>query len=660
MIGLPQPLVILLILLSFSSCGSHDLSKPWSSFVRKNPKTKMSQITSINGLYEDLRCKDVLVILDLISERWIYPLGEDTNPRNLTKNELFKVALVGAIVHFEYDHDLSTEYGDKILKEFEAFDPTNPCKEFIALEDVVAEHLSKEIPRTHLYAYAIDTMVTYLDPHSRIVVPSFMSDKASSSLGINFAVERFGEGLRVLDLDLLSPAYLSRSLIKDDRILAYRHPFLNDIEQWNIISTPDSKIKAIHALNTIEVGSGVEMLISRDNQELEIIVLNYNFSDLYAPYTIKAKLFKIPAEKEIHIGYLNISSFELGTSDLFLYAVDSLRHQATNKNIELSGIILDLRNNGGGMIIEMEKIAATFVEEQISFWELFRPYGDMILGALEPFAPLKPRGGPKAYVGTYISEPTLVLINNHTASAAEVLAAAIQDQGRHMIIGEKSFGKFVAQQGYSLSDINVDSDGLIYLTESFIYTPSGVGLQTIGITPDITVTDVYLEQFRNALPHVDMDELAAEKDYHPQYYVPRPPSLNKSILEEGIIEANHLNIPLLQSEAFSFPISKEEIIRIFKSKFLDYYEASNGELTGDPLTDTILNLLGDPALDKTTSIDVSIARLNLKDNQLPIKPHMVRFHNAYKEGQFSSRSKINWNLIHHRDSSSINNKSDFN
>jgi carboxyl-terminal processing protease len=200
-----------------------------------------------------------------------------------------------------------------------------------------------------------------------------------------------------------------------------------------------------------EIGTSVVLTIKRENEELT--------------FTIKRENIKIPIiEKDYRddgkIGYLKFNMFTDNSSAEF----NSVLNEFKQKNVK--GVILDLRDNSGGLLAECEKIASNFIPSGILLWTRNRD------GVTEP---LKIKGQE-------FNLPLVVLINNGTASAAEILTGVIKDYNVGTIIGEKTFGKGVIQQIF-----NLPGSYTLKVTVEEYLTPDKNEINGKGITPDIAV-----------------------------------------------------------------------------------------------------------------------------------------------------------------------------
>lgn len=201
-------------------------------------------------------------------------------------------------------------------------------------------------------------------------------------------------------------------------------------------------------------GTPVKVFIRRGNENLEF--------DL-----VRARITVPSIESEVRsgdVGYIKINSFELNTAGDFNSALSQLESQ------NVSSLIVDLRNNGGGYLSSVIEIA------------------DRILGKTVIVTTVAPNGTPTDYSSdemTRINMPLVVLVNRGSASASEILAGAVQDTDSGTIIGETTFGKGIVQSTFDLKD----GSGF-RLTTSYYLTPNGQNIHKVGISPDITLEEL--------------------------------------------------------------------------------------------------------------------------------------------------------------------------
>ncbi len=181
---------------------------------------------------------------------------------------------------------------------------------------------------------------------------------------------------------------------------------------------------------------------------------------------IQRALIEIKAVRwalEDDIGYIRISTFNARATDEFVEAVNNIRDKAGNR---LAGFVIDLRNNPGGLLEQSILISDVLLEEGEIVFTKGRSYQRRF------------QAQPGDVTGGL---PIVVLVNKGSASAAEILAGALKDQNRAILIGVRTFGKGSVQTIIPFGD-----NDALKLTTALYYTPSGASVEG-GIVPDITV-----------------------------------------------------------------------------------------------------------------------------------------------------------------------------
>lgn len=184
------------------------------------------------------------------------------------------------------------------------------------------------------------------------------------------------------------------------------------------------------------------------------------------------KIRSVRSRLEGNVGYLRISSFNEQTDTGIAKEIEKLKEEADGN---LKGIVLDLRNNPGGLLSQAVAVSDAFLEQ----------------GEIVSTRARKPEDAQRfnARPGDLADGlPLVVLINAGSASASEIVAGALQDHDRAIVLGTESFGKGSVQ-----TIIPVSSHGAMRLTTARYYTPSGRSIQAVGIEPDIVVEQARIE-----------------------------------------------------------------------------------------------------------------------------------------------------------------------
>ncbi|MGR9051679.1 MAG: S41 family peptidase, partial [Gammaproteobacteria bacterium] len=213
-----------------------------------------------------------------------------------------------------------------------------------------------------------------------------------------------------------------------------------------------------------EPGSDIVLTIVREGEEAP---LKINITrDVIKVKSVKNKLL------EKNYGYVRISSFQSRTGDSLKKALETLEEENEGK---LKGLVLDLRNNPGGVLNAAVAVSDMFLENGLIVYTE---------GRIEN-SEMRFNATPDDLLG---GAPIVVLINSGSASASEIVAGALQDHKRAVIMGEKSFGKGSVQ-----TVLPTSNGGAVKLTTARYYTPSGRSIQAEGIEPDIQLDRVKLE-----------------------------------------------------------------------------------------------------------------------------------------------------------------------
>ncbi len=203
-----------------------------------------------------------------------------------------------------------------------------------------------------------------------------------------------------------------------------------------------------------DVGDIVVITVERDGERIDF--------EIERAEVLLPSVFWSAVEAEPQVGYIQITRFTERTPEEIKQALKELGDSGCQ------AIILDLRNNGGGLVDSAVGVAGEFLNGGVILYELQNDGSERAFNA--------PVGG------SWLDEPLAVLVNEYTASASEILAGAFRDRGRAVIIGTQTFGKGSVQHIHSLSD-----GSQLHVTSAEWYTPSHERIEEIGLTPDIIV-----------------------------------------------------------------------------------------------------------------------------------------------------------------------------
>ena len=315
---------------------------------------------------------------------------------------------------------------------------------FITAYRFIETHYVNDTDDTKLIDAAMDGMVKSLDdPHSNYLSPEMykrlMEQTEGSFGGIGIVMGKDNDdNIKIVAVMEDSPGQKA-GLLEGDQIIAVDNMPVNAMQFEDV---------ATHVRG--EVGTDVVITIQRDNAQQDITITRDNIK----LKTVGHKML------DNNIGYIQIVSFSEDTAKEFNDAYADLESQG------MKGLILDLRNNPGGLLTTCVDIAKKLV-----------PQGEIVS--------IVDKDGHKDTFTSDLAQlnyPVAVLINKNSASASEILSGAIQDTKAGTIIGETSYGKGSVQ-----TVLPMLGDDAVKLTIAKYYTPSGRSIDKVGIVPDIEI-----------------------------------------------------------------------------------------------------------------------------------------------------------------------------
>jgi len=345
-------------------------------------------------------------------------------------------------------------------------------------EDLVKRYKNR-IRRVHqqkeedIFSIAINTLANQFDPHS-----SYLSPRSAEDFDMNMSLKLEGIGAllgveddytKIVSLVPGGPAKKSGKILPDDRITRIRQKDSSeyvDVVGWRI----DEVVDLIRG----EAGTEVEIEFISSKSSL-------NERKLVTLKREEIKLEDRAAKSKI---YLNDDGKKIGIIDLPSFYIDFKGYQERSKDYKSSSgdvknilesfnaegveaLVFDLRNNGGGALMEANKIIGLFVASGPTVQVKHKT------GRIQPY-------GDRRALQVW-DKPMVVLVNRYSASASEIVAGAIQDYQRGLIVGQRTFGKGTVQ---ILEDL---SKGQIKITESKYYRVNGTSTQNKGVLPDINL-----------------------------------------------------------------------------------------------------------------------------------------------------------------------------
>lgn len=340
--------------------------------------------------------------------------------------------------------------------------PLNDLRTFAEVLERIKTAYVEPIDDKTLFENAIKGMLSNLDPHSSYLEPEAFRDLQESTSG-EFGGLGIEVGLEDGILQVIAPI--------DDSPASAAGLEAQDL----IIKIDDQPTKGLSLMESVEKmrgkpGTSIRLTIVREGRKPFEVTLK---RAVIKSRSVKSQLL------ENDYGFLRISQFQVNTGSEVEKALTSLKKE--NKGQPLKGLILDLRNNPGGVLQAAVEVTDHFISSGLIVYTKGR-----LANAELRFS----ANAENASEGV----PLVVLINGGSASASEIVAGALQDHKRGIVMGTDSFGKGSVQ-----TVLPLNNDRALKLTTALYYTPKGRSIQAQGIVPDILVERAKLSQEDSAM-----------------------------------------------------------------------------------------------------------------------------------------------------------------
>ena len=359
-------------------------------------------------------------------------------------SRLKSVLIVMVVMFISFFKTANAQNVDKLYEKIDLFSEV--------LEKIQDQYV-EEVDQSEVMDAAIHGVLQSLDPYSAYMNPEIFEEMQTETSG------EFGG----LGMEVSMEAGVVKVITPiDDTPASKAGVKAGDY----IIKINDEQVQGKTLMEAVSlmrgpIGSSIEITIRRKNlkkaKKIKII------REIIQIKSVRAKLISN------QIGYLRLTAFNDNSSSQLKKEISNLK-----KNKQLIGYILDLRNNPGGLLSQAVKISDFFLNDG----EIVSTKGRRNKESRKSFA-------EKYHEGDIIKgKPLIVLINAGSASASEIVAGALQDHKRAILLGETTFGKGSVQ-----SIIPLKNKGAIRLTVSKYYLPSGKSISEIGVSPDIKIEE---------------------------------------------------------------------------------------------------------------------------------------------------------------------------
>ncbi|HEX7674620.1 MAG TPA: S41 family peptidase [Bdellovibrio sp.] len=333
---------------------------------------------------------------------------------------------------------------------------------FSKVLNLVQQYYVEEVDTKKLIYGAIKGMLRELDPHTNFMPPDIFKDFETETsgefggLGIEISVQN---GILTIISPIEDAPAWEAGIKAGDKVVAV-----------NGTSTKGMSLVEASQLMRGKKGSKVVLRVVRDGE------------DKPRDITVVRGSVKIKSVKYTDMGdgyaYIKITSFIENTAKDLEKAIEL--HEKNTKG-HIAGILIDLRRNPGGLLDQAVKVSDMFLKEGTIVSTIGRNKAEKEVAVASK-------------KGKYTNVPLVILVNEYTASASEIVSGALQDNKRALIVGQRTFGKGSVQSVIKLGD----GSGL-KLTVARYYTPSGVSIQAEGIHPDVEIEDVDADAFAKTI-----------------------------------------------------------------------------------------------------------------------------------------------------------------
>ncbi len=391
---------------------------------------------------------------------------------------VFAVSCLSAVPTFaqqEADQDASEESVESSVTEVEPGTPL-PLEQIKTFADIFTRiKLSYVEPVTdeQLLEYAVEGMLAGLDPHSAYYKGDRYQDLNEDTRG-----QFTGLGLEVV----MEGGFVKVIAPIDDTPAAKA-----GIQSGDLVIRINGEV-----ISGLTLDEATEKMRGEPGTRIVLTILRETEPDPFDVEITRAVVKLSSVKRKAlsdEIGYLRVTQFQLNTGESFRKQLKKLRD-----NERFSGLLIDLRNNPGGLLTSAVSIADSFIEDGLIVSTKGR--NDAML---------------QEYKATSVDfidgKPIVVLVNGGSASASEIVAGALQDHGRAIIVGTETFGKGSVQKVLDIND-----NEAIKLTTARYYTPNGRSIQATGVVPDVLVPVRQFKKQEQSFKQVKENDLPGHLD----------------------------------------------------------------------------------------------------------------------------------------------------
>ncbi|HET9916190.1 MAG TPA: S41 family peptidase [Candidatus Binatia bacterium] len=326
---------------------------------------------------------------------------------------------------------------------------------FSNILSIVKKNYVEDVETKNLVSGAINGMLSSLDPHSAYLTPDLYKDLQSDTqgrfggLGIEITVK---SGILTVVSPIEDTPAFKAGIKPGDQIFKIEDEFTKDM----------SLVDAVKKMRGLK-GTKINLTIRREGAAdlIEVSMIR----DVIRVQSVKSRSL------EPGYGYVRLAQFQERSDRDVQRALEKLAAEKSG----LKGLVLDLRNNPGGLLNQAVRVSDLFLDSGLIVYTDGR-----IESQKQKFFAQKE--------GTWMEFPVVVLVNGGSASASEIVAGALQDHKRAVVLGTKTFGKGSVQ-----TILPLDDNSALRLTTARYFTPKGRSIQATGIVPDVVIENVVLQ-----------------------------------------------------------------------------------------------------------------------------------------------------------------------
>jgi carboxyl-terminal processing protease len=363
----------------------------------------------------------------------------------------FRTCVAGLAIAIALSWVWSYELQEVSAREKSQSDLFDELRVFTDVLAIVQRDYVKPVENKKLIEGAIKGMLAALDPHSGYLDPDFYNDLQAQTrgefggLGIEITMK---DGLLVVVSPMEGSPAEAAGVQAGDAIVKIEGEFTKDYTLFD----------------------AVKKLRGPKGTTINISVMRKNVSDFIDIAIVRDQIVVKTVKKRYlgdGFGYVRINQFVEKTADDLEAALKFLNKKSAKPG--LKGLIIDLRNNPGGLLTQAIRVSDLFLKDGMIVYTDGRIEGQKHKYYAQP-------------QDTELNYPIIVMVNGGSASASEIVAGSLKDHGRALILGEQTFGKGSVQ-----TITGLDNGGALTLTTALYYTKSGRSIQAMGVSPDITI-----------------------------------------------------------------------------------------------------------------------------------------------------------------------------